>query len=203
MTNKDLLKMIEPFVNGYQYKRTKKTLIDNSNPLLYKIIEPQKYSGKINGEEVFTMNIGIFVPKVYQMIFEIPQEIITAHCLIDFRIDELMQIKLGNKISKNWIYKDIDNLKIDLYRTVKEFIIPFFDEIMDIKDIDDFVESNYLTNNNIGIAPLQRAILKFLANKTVDGRNMIKNIIDTNNDNKEYKEKVIAIGKILTGQSFG
>lgn len=202
MTNKDLLKLLETYVKDYPYKRTKKILIDDSNPLIYKMIEPKKYRGKVDGEEVFKIHIGIFIPQVYQMIFEQTNDIITADCIIGFQVDELMSIKLGKQKGKIWIYQNIDDLKIELYQTFKEFIIPFFDTIKELSDVDDFIEANNLLNKNIGIIPLQRAILKFFLYKNEEGKRMLSEIINKHNENTEYCQKVILIGEKLANEKL-
>lgn len=194
MTNKSLLTLLEPFFKESNFVKERKAFVDYTNPDFYLILEPQKFSFKIERKECFTLNIGIYIPAIYKLIFTEPKDLIAANGIVDSRMDEIIRITTTKRLTNYYVYDDLENLKIDLYQDFRDHIFPFFSQMKTLSDIHDFVETHNLLCNKIGIVPLQRAILKLLLNKE-EGKVILKDILDKNLHYKEYYDKIVLIGK--------
>lgn len=103
------------------------------------IINIQKSQSSNSSNILFTINIGIFEPKFWLQIYDyqhtktIPNYPTEPECLIRKRIGELLNkgdiwYKIDNET-------DIKDLTFQIKETIKEYILPFFNGLSDVKKI--------------------------------------------------------------------
>ncbi len=113
-----------------------------------------------HGSESFTINLGIFHPKIHMLCWEkpAPDFIREVDCLIRIRIGYL----IGDKdcwwdILQN---DDSDGIVDKILGVIDNTVVPFFESIKSLADVHRFVVENPQSRIEYWLTDLQLAILK-------------------------------------------
>ena len=124
---------------GLSWNRSRNSFID--------VVNIQKYRTGAFDNEKFTLNIGIFVPVFYEIIWGAPYKgfIKEEDCFIRFRLGDLLQDDFSGKAFDIWweLKTDDDVVKIgaELQAAVNEKVLPFLESMNDYQKSQEFIDN--------------------------------------------------------------
>lgn len=136
--------------------------------------------------DVFTMNIGIFVPEFFQIIWGKPKNsyAIEADCPIDMRIGTFFRDDLDESLSydKWWEVESERTLSertlieasIEIAHILQQRVIPFFERFNTIQDIHDFMKGYSGGLKEFPLYKLYFAIAKYYINDIEGCRKIVE-----------------------------
>ncbi len=151
---KVLMNFIEDLFLSYSFKKSKVSFVRKVNDIV-QILEVQKYTFKIEGNNVFTINMGIIIPDTFLKVFGRATTPSVSEGVVYFNIGELINDFNGRVINKHWVLKDEDTLKSELKDVFEEKVMPFFDSINTPHAIVEFVKHNKIVSKSTNSIKMQ------------------------------------------------
>ncbi|GGP74517.1 hypothetical protein GCM10009347_43080 [Shewanella algicola] len=176
---KELIKLyIAPFLKRLGFKKKGSTWNREINGVVH-VIDIQSTKARVDGTELFTINIGVFINELWQIFWnkEVPQFVKEENCYPRFRLgyllsgfdpkrrDQWWQINTEEDIEKIWKELDVIFLK---------HCLPFFDEI---ESVGDLLGISDKTRPNMPSEKLSHGILLNMTDNKEEGDRLIGELV--------------------------
>ena len=191
---------VQPLLKGagfknkrLQWNRQRNEFIDVLN------IQEDKYN--FPGFERFTVNIGIFIPEFYELIWQEPHSGFAQEpdCPVRLRIGELVQSTNGRHPLDLWWKlensSDVNSVSSEIATMIKLKILPFFDNIQYFEDIDAFVTSRGGLEREYPLARIFYALTKRKCGDIETSNDILRTIAQ--GDNKAWARRAEIVQKAL------
>ncbi|WHI49784.1 DUF4304 domain-containing protein [Microbulbifer sp. MLAF003] len=110
------------------------------------VIEIQESKGSVHGCERFTINIGVFIPSFYELVWNEPYKgfVKEVDCVVRFRLGALLQEDFTGKALDTWwdleADEDVDKTGVELKSDLEGKVLPFLDSMSDLNHLHDFID---------------------------------------------------------------
>ena len=151
---KVLMNFIEDLLLSHFFRKSKLSFIREVNDIV-QILEVQKYTFKIEGHSLFTINVGLIIPNTFLKVFGRATTPSVSEGVVYFNIGELINDFNGRVINKHWVLKDEETLKSELKDIFVEKVMPFFDSINTPHTIVGFVKQNKIVSKSTNSVKMQ------------------------------------------------
>ena len=148
---------------------------------IYYIIEIQPSKNNSDTSQKFTINIGIFVPEVYELTWQKkPSSIIHEYdCILRKRVSYFMK----STLDKWWTLKnqeDIVSVKSEIEDIFYERIVPFFDDLNSLDKLTYFLNADKSVESKYPLYKIQLACLNYIIGNKEISLEILKKIFNDN-----------------------
>ena len=131
MQDKIVKDSIQPLLKSHQFKK-KGLQWNRDRGCFVDVITVQEAKHSTEDAEVFTLNLGVFVPSFFEAVWSraLSGFATEADCAVRLRLGDLMQGKLyGDAVDQWWTLSDSgssESSSDEIRRAIEEKVIPFF-----------------------------------------------------------------------------
>ena len=169
---------------------------------LVDVITLQKAKYSSAEETVFTINIGIFIPEFFNIIWgKIPPAFITeANCIIRFRLYDLVQGKVYGDAKDEWFSfsgeNELASFSDKLSTYIEKLLLPYLKRFDSYESVLEFVQKveGWQTKNPLWL--IQGALLRWKCGLVSDALSLLNEF-----EAKSWKPKVLQVGKVINPQT--
>jgi hypothetical protein len=130
-----ILSKIDP-----SFKKEGNILISRPSEDIWKLLEIKKYTFKFDNKEIYTVDLAIFLPKIYKKaMINLPKRIVVSDGIISFNIYESTNGFNGKKINQHFFIDDMEILKIEISKALEQSSL-FFQSINSLVDVKSFFD---------------------------------------------------------------
>lgn len=136
---------LSPLLKKNGFKK-KKNLWNRNRGSFVDVIDVQEAKGSTASSERLTLNIGVFVPELYEAVWDKPTQGFAqeADCVVRFRLGALLQDDFTGKALDTWwdlnTDQDVDAVGLELTEALENKAFPFLDSMSDFKGLADVVD---------------------------------------------------------------
>jgi hypothetical protein len=192
-------KIVDPILAAHGFKRTGMRWQRKRSDFV-DVVEFQKEPGGTVTSEAFTINIGIFVPRINQLIWGKKERPRAAGCIVIARIGELLANNFEGKASDKWweiektstAKKAAEETQAALINTV----LPFLEKYNNLTDIEQFLLRRTTWRSRYPLARLQQAVVQVQLGHVEEGAAVLREIAESNSG---WSERARHVETVLFG----
>ena len=143
---------------GHLWNRYRERFVD--------VLDIQRAKVDVPGSEEFTINLGIFVPEFYEVVWgeKIKGFAKEVDCAFRLRIGPLLQECAAREALDIWwnleSQKDVESAGEEISCALRDKVLPFFESFRSIQDIHDYIENVEPGKHNDLLAQIYLALAK-------------------------------------------